>query len=62
MTPTMMHRLWCAWVRYWLPTKSVRDSRAYSCGPTRNRYGYPISGQAAHQPRRDVSNQNHNQS
>jgi len=42
MTPQMMHRLWLAWVRYWLTTKSVRDSRAYSTGPERNRYGVPV--------------------
>jgi hypothetical protein len=30
-----LHRFWVAWVRYWLPTKSVRDSRAYALGPAR---------------------------
>ena len=32
-----MHRLWVASVRYWLPTKSIRDSRAYALGPNRRR-------------------------
>lgn len=30
------HRLWCASVRYWLPTRSVRDSRRYALGPDRS--------------------------
>jgi len=46
MTPQTMHRLWVAWVRYWLPTKSIRDSRAYALGPARNRYGLPVAGES----------------
>jgi hypothetical protein len=50
MTPRTLHRLWCAWVRYWLPIKSVRDSRAYALGPARNKYGLPVAGEAVNKP------------
>jgi len=55
MTPQTIHRLWCAWVRYWLPTQSVRDSRAYSLGPARNRYGLPVAGQPVNDAGGDLS-------
>jgi hypothetical protein len=55
MTPQTIHRLWIAWVRYWLPTKSVRDSRAYALGPARNEFGLPVTPKAVNDPRRDGS-------
>jgi hypothetical protein len=48
MTPQTIHRLWTAWVRYWLPTRSVRDSRRYALGPDRNEFGLPGTPKAVH--------------
>jgi DNA-directed RNA polymerase subunit RPC12/RpoP len=36
-----LHRFWVAWVRFWLPARSARDSRKYALGPDRNEHGYP---------------------
>jgi hypothetical protein len=59
MTPRTLHRLWCVWVRYWLPTKSVRDSRAYALGPARNQYGLPVAGHSVDKPGSDLSKSFH---
>jgi hypothetical protein len=40
-----LHRLWVAWVRSWLPTRSARASRKYALGPDRNEHGYPVRNQ-----------------
>jgi hypothetical protein len=55
----LMHRWWVATVRYWLPTKSVRDSRAYALGPDRNEFGLPVAGEAVNKPGRDLSKSFH---
>ena len=41
-----MHRLWVASVRYWLPTRSIRDSRRYALGPRDfgDNGGWPVVG------------------
>jgi hypothetical protein len=59
MTPQTLHRFWCAWVRYWLPTKSVCDSRAHALGPARNQYGLPVAGEAVNKSGSDLSKSFH---
>jgi len=58
----LWHRWWVASVRYWLPTQSVRDSRAYALGPDRNRYGLPVAGEPVNDPRGDGADAFHDRS